>query len=163
MFENEKAWRTCSYLLQLLIGFWRVWSEFKIYFILFQTTYKALEQLSETGFDLVKVEAVVRKTRHSQNLDSLLVSSSGNGNTTTSSSRPPSTCPIETVTRDLATKGDDKKIFTEQECTFNFVNSRCKNEKSWYSFSKRNCKRSRKAIIKVWKKYDDIWLASHPR
>ena len=63
-------------------------------------TYKALEQLSETGFDLVKVEAAVRKTsRHSQNLESLLPSPRAN-------SRPPSTCHIESVARDLAGKGE---------------------------------------------------------
>ena len=65
-----------------------------------QVTYKALEQLSETGFDLVKVEAAVRKTsRHSQNLESLLPSPRAN-------SRPPSTCHIESVARDLAGKGE---------------------------------------------------------
>ena len=60
-------------------------------------TYRALEQLSESGFDLVKVEAAVKRTRHSQNLDSLLVAASP---------RPPSSCPIDTVTRDLASKGE---------------------------------------------------------
>lgn len=65
-------------------------------------TYKALEQLSETGFDLVKVEAAVRKTsRHSQNLEGLLPSPRAN-------SRPPSTCHIESVARDLA--GKDAKL-----------------------------------------------------
>jgi len=48
---------------------------------------------------LVKVEAVVKKTRHSQNLESLLVTDNG-----TPSTEPSSTCPIETVTRELATK-----------------------------------------------------------
>ena len=62
-----------------------------------QVTYRALEQLSESGFDLVKVEAAVKRTRHSQNLDSLLVAASP---------RPPSSCPIDTVTRDLASKGE---------------------------------------------------------
>lgn len=66
-------------------------------------TYKALEQLNESGFDLVKVEAVVKKTRHSQNLESLLVTDNG-----TPSTEPSSTCPIETVTRELATKGTEK-------------------------------------------------------
>lgn len=64
-----------------------------------KVTYKALEQLSESGFDLVKVEAAVKKTRHSQNLESLLVTNIG-----TPSKEPSSTCPIETVTRELATK-----------------------------------------------------------
>ena len=63
-------------------------------------TYKALEQLSESGFDLVKVEAVVKKNQHSQNLESLLVTNNG-----IPSAKPSSTCPIETVTRELATKG----------------------------------------------------------
>ena len=44
---------------------------------LFQVTYRALEQLNESGFDLIKVENVVRRqTRQSQNLESLLVSTS---------------------------------------------------------------------------------------
>lgn len=64
-----------------------------------KVTYKALEQLSESGFDLVKVEAVVKKTQHSQNLESLLVTNNG-----IPSAKPSSTCPIETVTRELATK-----------------------------------------------------------
>ena len=64
-----------------------------------QVTYKALEQLSETGFDLVKVEAAVRKTRHSQNLETLLAAPRPH-------SRPPSTCHIESVARDLAGKGE---------------------------------------------------------
>ena len=59
-----------------------------------------MEQLSESGFDLVKVEAAVKKTRHSQNLESLLVTNNGKPST-----EPSSTCPIETVTRELATKG----------------------------------------------------------
>ena len=66
-------------------------------------TYKALEQLSETGFDLVKVEAAVRKTRHSQNLETLLAAPQAN-------SRPPSTCHIESVARDLAGKGEAPQL-----------------------------------------------------
>ena len=64
-----------------------------------QVTYKALEQLSETGFDLVKVEAAARRTRHSQNLENLPL--------ILPVPRPPSTCPIETVARDLAGKGEE--------------------------------------------------------
>lgn len=64
-----------------------------------KVTYKALEQLSESGFDLVKVEAAVKKTRHSQNLESILATSNGTPSTEISS-----TCPIEAVTRELATK-----------------------------------------------------------
>ena len=63
-----------------------------------QVTYKALEQLTETGFDLGKVEAAVRKSRHSQNLETLLAAPRPH-------SRPPSTCQIETLARDLAGKG----------------------------------------------------------
>ena len=73
--------------------------QFKVYLEShLQVTYKALEQLSETGFDLVKVEAAVRKSRHSQNLETLLAAPRPN-------SRPPSTCQIESLARDLAGKG----------------------------------------------------------
>ena len=36
-------------------------------------TYKALEQFSESEFDLDRLEAAVKKTRQSQNLDSLVL------------------------------------------------------------------------------------------
>lgn len=83
-----------------------------------KVTYKALEQLSQSGFDLMKVEALVRKTRHSQNLESLLVSGvtpagdsgasgTGSGTGTKAAAQP---CPIETVTRDLVRK--DAKLKT---------------------------------------------------
>ena len=67
-----------------------------------QVTYKALEQLSETGFDLVKVEAAARRTRHSQNLENLPLP------LLLPVPRPPSSCPIETVARELAGKGEEK-------------------------------------------------------
>lgn len=87
-------------------------------------TYKALEQLNESGFDLVKVEAVVKKTRHSQNLESLLVTDNG-----TPSTEPSSTCPIETVTRELATKGTEKWLLKNK--LYNMI-FRCKNETGCY-------------------------------
>jgi len=76
-------------------------------------TYKALEQLSESGFDLVKVEAAVKKTRHSQNLESLLATRNGTPSTEISS-----TCPIEAVTRELATKGKQVTFGTKINMKF---------------------------------------------
>ena len=71
-------------------------------------TYKALDQLNRSGFDLVKVEALVRKTRHSQNLDSLMVpavSSSPMVPDASPGKSQPSTCSLDSVARDLARKG----------------------------------------------------------
>ena len=73
-----------------------------------KVTYKALDQLNRSGFDLVKVEALVRKTRHSQNLDSLLVpalSSSPSVVDASPGKSQPSTCSLDSVARDLARKG----------------------------------------------------------
>ena len=43
----------------------------------FQVTYKALEQFSESEFDLDRLEVEVKKTRQSQNLDVLVSNTAG--------------------------------------------------------------------------------------
>ena len=106
-----------------------------------QVTYRALEQLSESGFDLVKVEAAVKRTRHSQNLDSLLVAASP---------RPPSSCPIDTVTRDLASKGEsDTALCKKQPSTIKYIICRCENETGRYSFSEGDSKGPRETFVQI--------------
>ena len=85
-----------------------------------KVTYKALDQLNRSGFDLVKVEALVRKTRHSQNLDSLLVpalSSSPSVADASPGKSQPSTCSLDSVARDLARKGFDMLCIYEFSST----------------------------------------------
>ena len=88
------------------------WSNF-----LFQVTYRALEQLNESGFDLIKVENVVRRqTRQSQNLESLLVSTS---------SPTPETQPLKSQTessnKENSSKGHQRLFQTSLNLVFQEV------------------------------------------
>lgn len=73
-----------------------------------KVTYKALEQFSESEFDLDRLEAAVKKTRQSQNLDSLVINTTDSSRTTSSLGHPSSTCPvaqvIESAVRDKGSK-----------------------------------------------------------
>ena len=55
----------------------------------FQVTYKALEQFSESEFDLDRLEAEVKKTRQSQNLEVLVSKTVGTKKLATIHHRPP--------------------------------------------------------------------------
>ena len=103
------------------------WSSF-----LFQVTYRALEQLNESGFDLIKVENVVRRqTRQSQNLESLLVSTS---------SPTPETQPLKSQTessnKENSSKGHQRLFQTSVNLSYSG------------SKSKRACVVSPKEIAK---------------
>ena len=87
-------------------------------FFWFQVTYRALEQLNESGFDLIKVENVVRRqTRQSQNLESLLVSTS---------SPTPETQPLKSQTessnKENSSKGHQRLFQTSVNLVFQEVN-----------------------------------------
>jgi len=75
-------------------------------------TYKALEQFSESEFDLDRLEAAVKKTRQSQNLDSLILSTTNTSRTPSSLGNPSSTCPVTQVIESAAREkgGKDSKL-----------------------------------------------------
>jgi len=70
-----------------------------------KVTYKALEQFSESEFDLDRLEAEVKKTRQSQNVDVLVSNTAGTSRTTSSLGKPSGDCPVAQV---METAGREK-------------------------------------------------------
>lgn len=77
-----------------------------------KVTYKALEQFSESEFDLDRLEAAVKKTRQSQNLDSLVLNTAETSRTPSSLGNPVTTCPVAQVIESAAREkgGKDSKL-----------------------------------------------------
>jgi len=73
-----------------------------------KVTYKALEQFSESEFDLDRIEAAVKKTRQSQNLDSFVLNTAETSRTPSSLGNPATASPVVQVIESAAREKGSK-------------------------------------------------------